>query len=638
MVLVITLEQSLKDMRKMLPLTSSSALRAPMADFILDTRPGSERTTVRNAELLRFSPLLHVAKIERAEFSLVLTWFGEPGLWSPRKAPDGSFYAVVGMVALDESEWQAAEQGGGSDGLAARAIARRFETDGSAALEDISGNCVIVIHDAPRGKLYLRTDPAGALPVYSCECSGMPVWGSHPDVLAAVAGETGRADAVSLAEFILASTVTPPFTYYERIRAVEPGTLIVFDLPEKRQSQRRYFTFDFQGDPKTPEDELADVLAVAWRQAVRRRTLPRFGRPVVALSGGLDSRLILAAMSQPERALAFTCYDAPNRELQYARSIARAVGAAFLPLQRSPDYYGENAEAGVRISGGMGTFANNHFLGVLERLHAEGLQTMLTGCYCDYLFKALPLNRRIHWFSGRETVAPFADAFYFSRWIPDTPLATQVLQRWEDRFPAALRERQDDATLFEVEVRRTFPLSYEGDNQQRLVPQRMTGWCPPLVDLELLRVYRRIPPSMKLNRGLFLKAARRVLAGSPAGRVPDANTGARLSASPLEVALFSNWLRIRRRLRAVRRSLASDEAWPDWHYYYRHSPVLERLWMRPHPEAEEFFLRVLGWSQLPARPADFPSHQVFLFVAMLTQKLWWLQLPCFGDPSSCSSA
>ena len=282
-----------------------------MADFILDTRPSPDRAAVRNAELLRFSPLLHVAKIEQPEFSLVLTWFGKIGLWSPYKAPNGSFYAVVGMVALDESEWQAAEQGGGSDGLGAKAIARRFETGGSAALEDISGNCVIIIHDAPRGKLYLRTDPAGALPVYSCECSGLPVWGSHPDVLAAVAGETGRADEVSLAEFILASTVTPPFTYYERIRAVEPGTLIVFDLPEKRQSQRRYFTFDFQGDPKTPEDELADVLAVAWRQAVRRRTLPRFGRPVVALSGGLDSRLILAAMSQPERALAFTCYDAP---------------------------------------------------------------------------------------------------------------------------------------------------------------------------------------------------------------------------------------------------------------------------------------------------------------------------------------
>jgi asparagine synthase (glutamine-hydrolysing) len=609
-----------------------------MADFILDTRPESERAAARNVELLRFSPLLHVAKIGRAEFNLVLTWFGEQNLWSPFKAPNGSIYAVVGMVALDESEWQGAEQVGGNDGLAARVIAGRFETGGSTALEDISGNCAIVIYDAPRAKLYLRTDPAGVLPVYSCESSGMPVWGSHPDVLAAVAGETSRLDEVSLAEFLLASTVTPPFTYYERIRAVEPGTLIVFDLREKLQSQRQYFAFEFQGDSQTSEDELADALAAAWRKAVRRRTLSRFGRPVVALSGGLDSRLILAAMSQPERALAFTCYDAPNREFRAARASARAFGAAFLPLQRSPDYYGENAEAGVRISGGMGTFANNHFLGVLERLHAEGLQTMLTGCYCDYLFKALPLNRRIHWLSGRETVAPFADAFYFDRWMPDTPLARQVLQRWEARFPAALRERQDDATLFEIEVRRTFPLCYEGDNQQRLVPQRMTGWCPPLVDVELLRVYRRIPPRMKLNRRLFLKAARRVLTDSPAGRVSDANTGARLSASPLEVALSCNWLRLRRRLRGVGRSLDSDGSWPDWYYYYRHSPVLERLWMRPHPEAEEFFLRVFGWSQLPQRPSDFPSDQVFLFVALLTQKLWWLQLPCFSDSSRCSSA
>jgi hypothetical protein len=192
--------------------------------------------------------------------------------------------------------------------------------------------------------------------------------------------------------------------------------------------------------------------------------------------------------------------------------------------------------------------------------------------------------------------------------------------------------------LFEIEVRRTFPLCYEGDNQQRLVPQRMTGWYPPLVDMDLLRVYRRIPPHMKLNRQLFLKAAHQMFDGSPAGQVPDANTGVRLSASKLKVALSCNWLRLRRRVRGVGHSLASSGGWPDWHYYYRHSPVLERLWMRPHPEAENFFLRVLGWSQMPARPADFSSDQLWLFVALLSQKLWWNQLSCFDDPSKCSSA
>jgi asparagine synthase (glutamine-hydrolysing) len=608
-----------------------------MADFILDTRPVSERASALGAELLRFSPRLHVAKLERAEFSLVLTWFGEPGLWSPWEAANGSVYAVVGMVALDESEWRSADEGGESDGgLAARVIGRRFETGGSAALEDISGNCAIVIYDAPQGKLYLRTDPAGCFPVYACECGGAPVWGSHPDVLAAVAGETGRVDTVSLAEFILASTVTPPFTYYERIRAVEPGTLIVFDLQEKRQSHRRYFAFEYQGDPKIPEDELADALAAAWRQAVQRRTLPRLGLPVVALSGGLDSRLILAAMNQPERALAFTCYDAPNRELKTARAIADAVRVPFLPLLRSPDYYGENAEAGVRISGGMGTFANNHFLGVLERLHAKGMQVMLTGCYCDYLFKALPLNRDTHWLSGRESVAPFANTFYFDRWMPKTPLAKQVLQRWEERFPAALRERQDDAALFEIEVRRTFPLCYEGDNQQRLVPQRMTGWFPPLADLELLWVYRRIPPRLKLNRRLFLKAVQRLLASSPVDRVPNANTAASLYASPLRETLSYNWLRLRRRLGALRRSMASDGSWPNWYYYYGNSPALEELWSRRHPESEDLSLRVLGWARLPERPADFPIEQVFLFVSLLTQKLWWHQLTCCAGSSSLS--
>src|SRR5688572_3391700 len=147
----------------------------------------------------------------------------------------------------------------------------------------------------------------------------------------------------------------------------------------------------------------------------------------------------------------------------------------------------------------MGSFANNHFLGAIPRLRDEGMEGLLTGCYCDYLFKALPLNRRVHWLTRRETLAPFRHEFYFDHVAASTVLAGRARERWESRIPLELQKQNTAEAVFQVEARRTFPLCYEGDNQQRLVPQRVSGWCPPFVDRDLMDVYCRLPYRFKLN-------------------------------------------------------------------------------------------------------------------------------------------
>jgi asparagine synthase (glutamine-hydrolysing) len=611
-----------------------------MPDFLLDTRPLDRRPPADAAQALSWTSRIRSRTWDLREFRLTVTWTEPDALWRPWTRPDGTLAAVVGFLALDEEEWAAAEKELVADpegGLAACAAWRRYATSGTEGWDAWSGNCVIILYDAPNARLHVRSDPAGCCPVYGCSVAGHWTAGSHPDVLAAAAGRAHRLNEVSLAEFVLASTVTPPWTYYEGIEGIAPGTVTTLDLRTGQLQCRNYFALNHQPDPNASEEDLADALAGAWRTALRRRTLPRLGRVAVALSGGLDSRLILGCMPEPSRALAFTCYDGPNRELATARAIAQAVKAEFYPIRRSPDYYGEHAPAGVRIAGGMGTFANNHFLGAIEPVRTLGAQMLLTGCYCDYLFKGLPLNRRVRAWDGRETIEPFRHEFYFQHWCFETPLARQAMQRWEDRFPPSLRTRSDDQTLFQIELLRTFPLYHEGDNQQRLVPQRLISWTPPVTDLGVLHVYRRVPSRCKVNRGLFLRTAQRLLAGSPLMRVPDANTGAPLNASAWLESLSWQWRRIRRRLRA-RASIVSDGSWPNWRFYYRHSPALQQYWAEPAPEMEDFFRCVLGWKQLPQRPADFPEEQCFLFVALLTLKLWWLRRACSDGSSNSPSA
>jgi asparagine synthase (glutamine-hydrolysing) len=515
----------------------------------------------------------------------------------------------------------------GPGGLACKALCGIYAAEGLAGLERLSGNFVILVHDGPQQRFHLVTDCCGMFPAFECSVGGAPLFGSHPDVLAAAAGETHRTDPVSLAEFAFCGTVTPPYTYYERIRALDVASTTTLDLSAPgsvRAASRRHFDLTFAGDGHASEQDLAAALAAAIRKAVVRRTQPLLGLTAVGLSGGLDSRAILAAVEDRSRVFAFCCYDAPNAECRTAAAIARALNARFVPIQRGPEYYGENAEAGVRISGAMGTFANNHFLGVVPRLQAEGAENMLTGCYCDYLFKGLPLNRRAHWLTGRETLAPFTREFYFSHFWQPTPLGRSVRERWEARFPAPAAAADSDESLFQVEVRRTFPLCYEGDNQQRVVPQRVTGWYVPVADRDVLDVYRRIPPRCKLNRALFLKVTD-CLCGPDLRGIRDANTAAPITASPAEAWACDAWRRLRDRLRRMRPGLATPGSWPDWHYYAAHSRTLARLWARPNPEAASFFRLALGEGRFREDLRAYMDGDLFLFVQLLTLKLWFDQ-------------
>lgn len=562
--------------------------------------------------------------LETTEFGLVLTYTEDPALWAPFRDADGTVVAVAGRVALEEREWADGESIPGTGGLAAKAILRMLRQRGLAGLDRISGNGTILVWQPASRELHVIADCVGVFPIYELEGQPPRILGSHPDVVAEAGGELDNLDETSLAEFAFSSTVSPPFTYYKRVHFSEPSTRTTFQWsegPTPAVRRHRLVSLTYNGDASHSEDDLADGLAAAFRSAVRRRTLKRLGPSAIALSGGLDSRAILSCVEDRSTLFAFTCYDEANRELQVAENIAKAAGVRFGAWLRPFEYYGDNASLGVRISGGMGSFANNHFLGIVGRLREEGAQNLLTGCYCDYLFKGLPLNRKRHWLTGNEQLAPFRHQFYFSHKIPDSPYAPAVRERWESRIPTELQGQETVDKVFQIEVKRTFPLCYEGDNQQRVVPQRVTGWFLPMADQEIVDIYRRIPYPFKLNRSLFLKAVRR-LCDPGVAAVTDANTGTKPGAGMLREFLSEQRLRVTRKVRQFRPSIGTDGSWPDWWYYVARSKKLAELWERPNPAATDLLRRIVGPQNVRPAVTDYVGRDTFLLVSLLTLKLW----------------
>jgi asparagine synthase (glutamine-hydrolysing) len=595
-----------------------------MGDFLIDFRPESQRASfAKAADFLKFQDHVTLRTFQFTEFSLALSSVDNPEFWGPYITED-LLVAICGRIDLEESDWRSAELIIGEGGLAAKVVAQQYLKFGSSALSRLSGNFAAVVWDRKSCAAFLVGDLCGALPIFKCTLNSKPVFASHPDALAICVDENRNFDNVSLDEFVLTSCVTPPNTFYQNIQSLPEGTMVWVQLAAREFKEKKYFTLEFSGTPAVSEEALADELACNLISAVRKRTLPRLGPVAVALSGGLDSRAILAAVPDRSNTFAFCCFNEENAEFATAKAVAEALDVKLVPLTRSFDYYAENAELGIRIAGGMGTFANNHFLGMSRPLRELGAQNLLTGCYCDYMFKALPLNTSSAGLLRRERLARFDRQFYFDHYRMDLPAAATVRDRIDSRIPAELRNTRAPEKVFELEKLRTFPLFQEGDNEQRLIPQRVLFSYLPVADRAVLETYCKIPYEFKLNRSLFKKTVQRIC-GATVTSIPDANTGAPANATLLREAVSMTTRRVRRKLHKLKPSIANDTSWPDWSYYVANSTKLKGMWEEPVPAATEVFRRVLRPEDLRSSPADYKGRDIFLFVQMLSLKIWLKQ-------------
>ncbi len=604
-----------------------------MSDFILDFREAPLRCSKEHAtRLLCFFPDIRIDCFETHSFRLLLTSCDHPDLWAPYVCPaDQVLVAVCGRVAFDDSQWTSAARQPGDGGLASKGVYEAFKRSGIDGVQALSGNFIVHIYDPANKRYYLRADRTGTSLVYGIAAGALPerVFSSHPDALAATLGVTDRWDDVSLAEFLVTGKVSYPFTYYRDVRALEYGRIFEFDLENATVALAplpAWADLSFEVAENSDENAPAEGLANAFRRATEKRTSPRLGRSFVALSGDLDSRPVSSSAHPHSDVAAFCCFDEENVEYRTAREIAAALGVELIPLKRSYDHYADYAEEAVRISGGMGDIGSNHYLGCRGRLLSLGMDNLLTGCYCDYLFKSLALDTSVRRLSRREYLAPFSGESYLPHFAFSTQPTADVTARLGEIFPRELRCDPSEAARLEIAKKRIFPLQYEGDNVQRMTTQRTLRWSPPVVDSDIIDFFRRVPIATRMNRSLFTKVVIEAC-DKAVCEIPDTNTGARVGARWPAIMVGRYRIAFRRARERRRPSIKSEESWPNWSHYLLNSSRIALLWDQPDEQADAFFRQVMG-GDFRSDLADYLEmygsfRGSVLCLRLLTLRIWF---------------
>ena len=186
-------------------------------------------------------------------------------------------------------------------------------------------------------------------------------------------------------EFFWLQRVLGTKTYDTGSTFLPSASCLTFD--GRTASVDRYWTPSFEKTSASLPDVTRD-LGERLRRSVKRKTsdgdeTTGYG---IFLSGGTDSRTVLAAFERPP--VCFTLAVSENNELRVAREVAGVSGAEHVYIPIDADPYTETLDDMVRIGGGMYAFDNALFLGREEAV-AERADVVFHGHGVDYMFQGM---------------------------------------------------------------------------------------------------------------------------------------------------------------------------------------------------------------------------------------------------------
>jgi asparagine synthase (glutamine-hydrolysing) len=172
-------------------------------------------------------------------------------------------------------------------------IVYAYKQWGEGCLDRLRGMFGLAIWDVARRKLLVARDAMGIKPVYYRLDSASIAFASE---VRALGGDRREVDPLAL-NFFLRHRFTPaPRTLFKGIQKLAPGTMLVVEDGSARIM--RWYTFrPAPFDRRQSLNEAAEELLALYQTSLRRHLISDV--PVgLLLSGGLDSSLLLALMSQ----------------------------------------------------------------------------------------------------------------------------------------------------------------------------------------------------------------------------------------------------------------------------------------------------------------------------------------------------
>jgi asparagine synthase (glutamine-hydrolysing) len=227
-----------------------------------------------------------------------------------------------------------------------------YEEYGKDFIKRLNGNFVILICDLKTGKVIIANDRYGFRVHYYAISNGKLLFA--PEVKAILQDETIKTELndEAVAEYFAFGESWGDKTLFTGIQILTPASILSYD--GQNLSIEKYWEFKYEPDYNKSENEFIDELVKTFKKAVKIRMDDNL-RHGVTLSGGLDSRSVLAGIVPTKRKDCVACTFGPKDcdDVKNAKKVTKKAGIKeHLVLEILPEAYINNAEQEVWLTDG----------------------------------------------------------------------------------------------------------------------------------------------------------------------------------------------------------------------------------------------------------------------------------------------
>jgi len=279
-------------------------------------------------------------------------------------------------------------------------ILHLYEEEGERCVERLAGMFAFAIWDRAHQRLLLARDRLGIKPLYYAITDQELIFASEIKAILAAGSLRPALNAAILPEFLATRFVAGEDTFFQGIHKLLPGRTLSWSAQDGLRT-RRYWRLpaEIQQTPATLQEAAQEVRA-RLEAAVRSHLMSDVPLGLF-LSGGLDSSGLAALMapmaSEPIRTFAVGFSEPGTSELEYARLVARSVGAEHREIVVTPAEFFDALPALIWHEDEPIAFTSSVPLYFVSRLARDHVKVVLTGEGADELFMGYPWYRATAW-------------------------------------------------------------------------------------------------------------------------------------------------------------------------------------------------------------------------------------------------
>jgi len=433
---------------------------------------------------------------------------------------------------------------------AAELVLRLFETGETDRLKDIDGQFCAACYEPASHRLSLITDRLASFPVHCWTDRGEVRFATQIYTLLGDQRVPRRADGKGIAQLFSLQRMVGDTTNIAGVRALPGAT--VWEVGSDGIREKRYWHLRWRA-PGYDRTGAASALAEALRRAVARQRSANGTNAALLLSGGIDSRLVLAATNGNPIGCITTASFEQAFELEIARDFAGIFGARHTTAIVDPSETFESLDSAVIESNGLYP-ASTPIAAFMPHLSPDS-DCVLTGHGLDYTARGMYLPyRRLN--MGRSNLR----LPYLAR-LPRRPTGAYVLHNlrhgpnldevdeiirpecraaWWGQLEQAMEQTlapwldtDEPANAWDALIVQSVSRHYTFTGMMSV--RAAANLAIPAFDNDVMDVYLQSPPGWRTGRRLANRALG--LLSRDAAAYPSANTGMRADIDPwLEIS------------------------------------------------------------------------------------------------------